>query len=55
VARDVNNLGLVLHAMGNFDGARECFERSLKIFRKSLDEDHPSTVMVRKNLESLRL
>jgi hypothetical protein len=33
--------------------ARACLERALGILRKFLGEDHPKTVRVRKNLESL--
>jgi len=53
VARTVNNLGRVLQDLGDLPVAKECFKRALEILRMSLGEDHPSTVTVRKNLESL--
>ena len=53
VATDLNNLGDVLQDMGDLEGAKKNFEKALKIFREFLGEDHRSTVIVRKNLESL--
>jgi tetratricopeptide (TPR) repeat protein len=54
VARDVNNLGLVLKDLGDLEGAKRCFERALKIFEKRLGKDHPNAVLVRNNLKSLQ-
>jgi hypothetical protein len=53
VARDVNNLGSILQAMGDLAGARAQLERALRICRQFLGEEHPKTVMVRNNLKSL--
>ena len=53
VARDVNNLGLVLRDLGDLDGARATYERALQIRREFLGDDHPLTVKVRNNLNSL--
>jgi hypothetical protein len=53
VARDVNNLGSVLQDVGDLEGARAHIERALGIFRKFLGEDHPTTVLVRQNLQKL--
>ncbi len=53
VATSVNNLGLVLRALGDLKGAKEHFARALSILRKSLGETHQSTATVRNNLELL--
>ena len=53
VARDVNNLGLVLKDLGELSGARAAYERALRIFEKFLPPEHPSIRTVRGNLESL--
>ncbi|MHC1574770.1 MAG: tetratricopeptide repeat protein [Candidatus Methanogasteraceae archaeon] len=53
VAGVVNNLGLILQDLGDLEAAKECVERALAIFQMFLGEDHPSTVTVRSNLESL--
>ncbi len=49
----VFNLGSVLQDLGDLDGARAHYERALQICRECLGEDHPHTVAVRKNLDSL--
>ena len=54
VARDVNNLGMVLQALGDLDGARKAFERALAIIEKVLGPDHPHAQTVRSNLAALR-
>jgi tetratricopeptide (TPR) repeat protein len=53
VARDVNNLGLVLQDLGDLAGARAAYERALRILEKSLPPDHPNIRTVRGNLEGL--
>ena len=53
VAIRVNNLGLVLQALGDFQEAKKCFERALKILREKLGEDHPNTKLVANNLNSV--
>ena len=53
VATGVNNLGLVLQALGDLAGARAAFERALAIFVKFLPADHPNIRIVRDNLDSL--
>lgn len=53
VARDVNNLDLVLKAVGDLEAAKLRFERALRIFEKQLGPDHPSTRTVRDNLQAL--
>ena len=53
VARDVNNLGSVQQAIGDFQGAKEHYGRALEIFRNRMGENHPSTVTVRNNLAAL--
>jgi tetratricopeptide (TPR) repeat protein len=49
----VNNLGYVLQDLGDHAGAKAAFERALRIFEHFLGPDHPSTRVVRGNLESL--
>ena len=39
--------------LGDLQGARSHFERALRIFQDFLGENHPSTVLVRNNLQSL--
>jgi len=41
VARDVNNLGGVYHALGDLPAARTAFERALAIDEKAFGPDHP--------------
>jgi len=53
VAIRVNNLCGVLRALGDHASARTAFERALKIDEKVFGPDHPSTKIIRKNLESL--
>jgi tetratricopeptide (TPR) repeat protein len=53
VARDVNNLGMVLKDLGDLAGARAAFQRALAIFEAFLPPDHPHIRTVRGNLEAL--
>ena len=53
VARDVNNLGMVLKALGDRLSAKKCLKRALKIYEKSLGSDHANTRMIKKNLRKL--
>ncbi|MCP4937229.1 MAG: tetratricopeptide repeat protein, partial [bacterium] len=52
-ARSLNNLGALLQAQGDYDGAKPYLERALAIFEKLLGSDHPYTIAVRNNLNSL--
>jgi len=49
----MNNLGLSLHEAGDYAGAEPLFRRALGIREKALGPEHPSTRIVRKNLEDL--
>ncbi|MEA1895761.1 MAG: tetratricopeptide repeat protein [Euryarchaeota archaeon] len=49
----VNNLGRVLQYLGDLEAVKEHCERALEIFRKFLGDNHPSTITVRDDLESL--
>ena len=49
----MNNLGLVLKALGDLEAAKLHFERALGIFEKQPGPDHPSTRTVRDNLQAL--
>ncbi|HEY7330659.1 MAG TPA: CHAT domain-containing tetratricopeptide repeat protein [Gemmataceae bacterium] len=53
IATSLNNLGVVLWAMRNLDGARSYFEQTLKIRRRILGDDHPHTAFSFNNLGSL--
>jgi tetratricopeptide (TPR) repeat protein len=55
VARDVNNLGLVLLALGDWNGARAALERAYAIYQSNLGDDHPTTMMLRINLQGVML
>jgi tetratricopeptide (TPR) repeat protein len=41
VSVDVNNLGIVLRALGDLLGAKRAFERALAIDEKSFGPNHP--------------
>jgi Tfp pilus assembly protein PilF len=51
VAIRLNNLGMVLQSQGDLAGAKALFERSLRIFREFLGDNHPSTKTVQKHLK----
>ena len=42
VATDINNLGVVLHILGDPRGAKAAHERALKIDEMGFGPDHPS-------------
>jgi tetratricopeptide (TPR) repeat protein len=50
VATDVNNLGSVLQALGDFPGAKAACERALKIDEKAFGPDHPDVAIRVNNL-----
>jgi tetratricopeptide (TPR) repeat protein len=52
-ATSLNNLGSLLHAMGDLDGARPYYERALAILEARLGPEHPNTQIVRGNLKRL--
>ena len=51
MAQSLNNLGAVLQAQGDLEGARDHYERALAIREKALGADHPGTQTVRNNLD----
>jgi tetratricopeptide (TPR) repeat protein len=51
VAPLINNLGGVLKAHGDLEGAKAGYERALNIFREFLGDNHPNTKTVKRNLE----
>ncbi|MGO9423438.1 tetratricopeptide repeat protein, partial [Roseiarcus sp.] len=53
VARDLNNLALLLHSTNRPNEAELLYRRALAIFEKSLGADHPNTVTARENLAAL--
>ena len=50
MATDVNNLGSVLHDMGDLGGAKLHYERALKIDEKALGPDNPNVAIRVNNL-----
>ena len=54
VAAALSNLGGFLHVLGALPEAQDHIQRALDIFRDRLGEEHPNTVIVRRQLESLR-
>ncbi len=53
VARDLNNLGILLQSRGRLAEAESLMRRSLAIFETSLGVEHPLTATVRGNLARL--
>ena len=49
-AGSLNNLGLLLHAQGQYESARPYYERALAIYEKVLGEEHPLTATSLNNL-----
>ena len=50
MAKDVNNLGSVLQDLGDFQEARKCYERALKIDEQVYGPDHPDVARDVNNL-----
>jgi hypothetical protein len=53
VARWRSNLGGVLQALGDLEGARAQLERALAIWEAVLGPDHPTVATIRGNLGSV--
>jgi tetratricopeptide (TPR) repeat protein len=53
-ATSLNNLGMLLQAMGDYAGARLYFEQALAILEEALPPEHPYIQLVRKNLEEVK-
>ena len=53
VARDLNNLALLLKATNRLAEAEPLMRRALAIFVDSLGEEHPNSKVVRENLDLL--
>jgi len=53
VARDLNNLALLLQNTNRLAEAEPLYSRARAIFEKSLGPNHPNTVTVRNNLAAL--
>ena len=49
-ATDINHLGLILHDIGDLEGAHAAFERALAIDEAALGQDHPSVARDANNL-----
>jgi hypothetical protein len=54
VAICANNLGLVLKDLGDLESAKAHLECAFGIFREFLGDEHPTTKIVRRNLETLK-
>ncbi len=53
VAIRLNNLAQLLQATNRLAEAESLMRRALAIFRKSLGDEHPDTITIRRNCESL--
>ncbi len=53
VAIIIRNIGKTLQAAGDLNGARECYERALGILSAALEDRHPDTEAVKRDLASL--
>jgi Flp pilus assembly protein TadD len=49
-----SNLGMILKAKGDLEGAQKQTERALRILEARLGPNNPSTQIARSNLESIR-
>ena len=52
-AQSFNNVGLVLHSIGDYSVARPYFKKSLAIYKKTFGMNHPNTKRVVSNLDIL--
>ena len=52
-AISLNNLAGLLRDKGYLTAARPLFERALAIYEKALGPDHPTTAVIRKNLQGM--
>ena len=50
MARDVNNMSMVLKDLGDLDGARKALQRALAIDEKAFGPDHPDVAIDVNNL-----
>ncbi|KAK3755165.1 hypothetical protein QZH41_001698 [Actinostola sp. cb2023] len=46
----LNNLGLIYHALGQYNEAKTCYEQALVIYKTAYGENHPSTATTLNNL-----
>jgi len=53
VARNLNNLALLLQDTNRMNEAEPLMRRALEIFENSLGLDHPNTQKIRANLDTL--
>ncbi len=53
VARDLNNLAMLLKEEKNYTAAERLYRRALAIDEKALGPDHPMTKTIRNNLAVL--
>ena len=51
VTLDYNNMAVTYHKRRQFDEALEMYQKSLAILRKSLPEDNPQLVLMKKNID----
>lgn len=53
IAITMNNLALVLRAMGKIEAAQALFTQALSVFEKTVGAEHPNTMLCRQNAESV--
>ena len=51
VARDLNNIGIARHALGDLQRAKTCFQQAYSIFQEFYGDEHPHTIITKKWLE----
>ncbi len=49
----LNDLGILLNTLGEYDKAIDFYTKALNIFETRLGKDHPNTKTVRENIETL--
>ena len=54
VARDANNIGQILKAQGDLEGALEWIERAVRILESTYGSDHHLTKAAARNLEAIK-
>ena len=55
VAIDANNIGQILEAKGDAEGALSYIQRALRILEKSYGPNHPTTKQAAAGLERIKL
>ena len=54
MARSLNNLARLYNSQGKYEEAEPLYLEALAIAEQALGENHPTTVKIRENLQTLR-